>query len=348
MGREVMESGLCDLVEHLSLERRNVIVTVLEGNHAGYHCIVNEEGCVWENSRTAGEDYERLKKEAGEVMKSCCREIDGEKVLFEVLSGTPKLIVCGGGHVAAAVVSLAKFLNFYVTVIEDRILYADRARQAGADEVICDSFEHGLEGILGDGDTYFVIVTRGHRFDKVCLEAILKKKYAYVGMMGSRSRVKALRKVMEEEGFSAGKLQELHAPIGLSISSETPEEIAVSVMGEIIGVKNQSRGTEGFTGEIQKALYGPGRRVLATIAMRKGSAPRKIGTRMVIAEDGTLAGTIGGGCAEAEVAQAALQMIRSKDRKPRMIRINMTNQDAEEEGMVCGGIQDIFLEAVSE
>lgn len=361
---------LLEVLEKIDKGKKTVIATVAEGSFQGYRCVLAEDEVVFEEkgslaglgfseTETAFSELRQyLKEEMKQVEKTCYKEIiiagSVERVFFEVLSAPSSLIVCGGGHVAQAIVKLAKLIKLPVTVIEDRPLFANQIREAQADEVICDSFEHGLAGIESDSDTYFVIVTRGHRFDKVCLERILKKPYAYVGMMGSRSRIKLLKETMIEEGWELEKLKELHAPIGLDIHSETPEEIAVSILSEIISIKNMKKRSEGFSEEIKEGLKRPGEKILATIVMRKGSAPRQIGTKMVIFEDGTTKGTIGGGCAEAELIRTARLMLAEWENDsaagtstaPRLVRVNMTNQEAEDEGMVCGGIQDVFLEVV--
>lgn len=332
--------------------KRTAAAVIIEGSGSGSRCIWTEDRFVFEDYRGTHkkELAQFLKEELVRVEETCSREFflaeEKGKVFFEIWNKNPRLVVCGGGHVAAAMIRLARFLHISTTVIEDRPLFANHAREAGADEVVCDSFEHGLKTIDGDEDTYFVIVTRGHRFDKVCLEAVLHKKYGYVGMMGSRSRIRLLKKAMEEEGYSMEQLGQLHAPIGLDIKSETPEEIAVSIMGEIIEVKNSQKRTEGFSDEIMEGMQISGKKVLATIVMRKGSAPRQIGTKMLILSDGTTRGTIGGGCAEAELLRTARLMLAQEESMPKTVQVNMTNQSAEEEGMVCGGIQDIFLEII--
>lgn len=333
-----------ELLQEIDMNKKTMIVTVVEGKNQGYRCVRTEKTWIYENHAIEKEVCRKIHEAVESVEKTCSREYEGGRLFCEVLAETPQLVVCGGGHVGVAIVKLAKFLDFSVTVIEDRPLYANQAREARADQVICDTFAQGLRQIQGGPDTYFVIVTRGHRYDKDCLEAILKKPYAYMGMMGSRSRVRLLKGVMNEEGIPEEKLDDLHAPIGLSIKSETPAEIAVSILGEIIQIKNSNRGGGGFSDEIIEGMKRPQNKILATIVMRKGSAPRQIGTKMLIMEDGSTVGTIGGGCAEADMMQSALRMLRSGDIKTQMTHVNMTNRDAEDEGMVCGGIQDIFLE----
>lgn len=275
-------------------------------------------------------------------------EYDGGRVFCECVRNVQKLVVCGGGHVSIPIIQIAKLLEFHVTVLEDRPKFADHVRAAGADEVICDAFEKGLEQIEGDADTYFVIVTRGHRYDEICLEKILQKANAYVGMMGSRRRVAIVKDQLEERGTKRALLDAVHTPIGLKIGAETPAEIAVSIFAEIIQVKNQVLGCGGYSKELMEAVCGETysrlKKVLATIISRKGSAPRGVGTKMVIAEDGSLVGTIGGGCAESEVISKALLMLREENRIFQICTVELTSEAAEDEGMVCGGRIEVMLE----
>lgn len=292
-----------------------------------------------------------------------------------------KMIVCGGGHVSIPIIKIGKMLGFRVMVLEDRPLYANHAREAGANEVICEPFTTALKSIEGGKDAYFIVVTRGHRYDVECLRSILNKESAYVGMMGSKVRSGEVRKTLLEEGFSEESVARLHSPIGLPIGGETPEEIAVSVMAEIVQVRDQIRKQRKsdqlilankmkeekeeskweeqrpeelqhipgkYTQEVLQAILceDKRKRCLATITMRKGSAPRSIGTKMVIFEDGICAGTIGGGCVEAEVVQEALHMLRQSEKECKTLHINMLPEQAEEEGMVCGGLVDITLELI--
>ena len=299
--------------------------TVLRGVHAG------EKRILQGNSL----------QDAGE------REEDGGDVFRERIGRQPKLIICGAGHVSVPIIKMGKMLGFAVTVLEDRPKFADNARAAGADTVICEAFEKALEGIHGDSDSWFVIVTRGHRYDTICLENILHKTYAYVGMMGSRRRVAIVKDQLEESGISRETLDAVHTPIGLKIGAETPEEIAVSVMAEIIQVKNSRKKGGGYSGEMLGALVSEeGRKkVVATIVSRKGSAPRSVGTKMLIFEDGTTVDTIGGGCVESEIMQKALLMMRAGEPRFQVCRVDMTADAAEDEGMVCGGVVEVMMEA---
>ncbi|HJD02153.1 MAG TPA: XdhC family protein [Candidatus Mediterraneibacter excrementavium] len=315
------------------------------------------EGDIWSETVLAGEHAgeKRLScgggaGEEGEQKVKFLHDTDAQTRIYrERIGRTPKMIICGAGHVSMPIIRMGKMLGFTVTVIEDRPKFADHARASGADQVLCEPFSDGLSKIRGDSDSWFIIVTRGHRYDTECLEAILQKPYAYVGMMGSRRRVAIVKDQLEVKGVCREALDGVHTPIGLKIGAETPEEIAVSVMAEIIQVKNAGSAKGGYSPELLDAVLDPDdsrEKVLATIISRKGSAPRSVGTKMLIRADGTTVDTIGGGCIESEVIQKALLMIRAEDEGFRLCTVDMTADAAEDEGMVCGGVVEVMLEKV--
>lgn len=335
---------LFEKIANLEQREKTVVLTVIEGENFGEKALMEQGKLLWKScSNGFFSEQEGRIIQRGSTGKMVAA---GQTVFCDCLGQEKQLVICGGGHVSTAIISIGKMLGFTVTVLEDRPYFADQARKIGADQVVCDSFAESLQQIPGDEDTYFVIVTRGHRYDQVCLEQILGKKYAYVGMMGSRKRVAALKETILEKGFSKEKVEELHSPIGLSIRAETPEEIAVSVMAEIIEVKNKAGRTESLSSEMVKVLAEKGEqgKALATIVSRRGSAPRKVGTKMVIFPDGKTMGTIGGGCMEAEVIQQALGMLRAGKPEIKIYPVDMTSETAEDEGMVCGGSIDVLLE----
>lgn len=315
------------------------------------------EGDIWSETVLAGEHAgeKRLScgggaGEEGEQKVKFLHDTDAQTRIYrERIGRTPKMIICGAGHVSMPIIRMGKMLGFTVTVIEDRPKFADHARASGADQVLCEPFSDGLSKIRGDSDSWFIIVTRGHRYDTECLEAILRKPYAYVGMMGSRRRVAIVKDQLEVKGVCREALDGVHTPIGLKIGAETPEEIAVSVMAEIIQVKNAGSAKGGYSPELLDAVLDPDdsrEKVLATIISRKGSAPRSVGTKMLIRADGATVDTIGGGCIESEVIQKALLMMRAENEGFRLCTVDMTADAAEDEGMVCGGVVEVMLEKV--
>lgn len=325
------------------------IATVVQGENIGKKSFYYN-GAV-ENTNT--EDFFQLleKEESKKIQEeqSIIIEKNGQKVFIESLQKEPHMVICGGGHVSIPVIKMAKMLEFRVTVLEDRPSFADNARRAGADEVICNSFVQGLHQIEGNENTYFVIVTRGHRYDVDCLTEILQKDHAYIGMIGSKKRVKSVKELMEEKGFSKELIESIYSPIGLKIGAEMPSEIAVSIMAEIIQVKNTKKGNIGYTREILQFLEEWKENkvpvAIVTIISRKGSAPRGIGTKMLVTRDGRMVGTIGGGCAESAIQGQAIQCMEKGESK--LVFVDMTGKEAEEDGMVCGGVIEVFIDCYS-
>ena len=152
-----------EILEVLSSASPNIerkLYTILTGSNAGKK-ILTENG---EFCRQTGETdlFFAYREELGAAPDKGCFKALGVRIYTEKVGRQPKLVVCGGGHVAVAVIRIAVLMQINVTVLEDRPLFADHARIAGADRVICDTYERGLAQIPADTDTYFVIVTRGH------------------------------------------------------------------------------------------------------------------------------------------------------------------------------------------
>lgn len=305
---------------------------------------------LWVQKWLDGENVGKktLQKGQPENTDSIVELEDGCHLFQERISRPAKLVICGAGHVSMPIIRMGKMLRFHVTVVEDRPRFADDARRAEADQVYCEPFAEGLAKIPGDTDTWFVIVTRGHRYDTDCLRMILEKPRAYAGMMGSKRRTALVKDQLEQEGFDRAVLEAVHTPIGLKIAAETPEEIAVSIMAEIIQIKNNRTKSGGYSEEILSEILKDKecRKVLATIISRKGSAPRGVGTKMLVCADGRIIDTIGGGCVESEIIQKALLMIRTGQESFQICKVDMTAEAAEEEGMVCGGVVEVMLELI--
>ena len=264
-----------------------------------------------------------------------------------------KMVICGGGHVALKTIALARLCDFHVTVLEDRPEYADKAREAGADEVLLGAFEERLQALPCDEDTFFVIVTRGHKHDIDCLRIALKKPSAYLGMIGSKKKVALVKDALLKEGVSENEWDKVHAPIGIEIHAETPEEIAVAILAEVILVKNTNGHNYGVSKEVSDALRhlqaDPDRdahAVLASVIEKRGSAPRGAGAKMIVYEDGHVVGTVGGGKGEAIVIEEAKRVLREMTNRtvPNVITVQMTSEAVTDEGMICGGEIDVSLE----
>lgn len=158
------------------------------------------------------------------------------ELLLEPAPAPVELLILGGGHIAKPLAAMAAILGYRVTVVDDRPTFANTARFPRASQVICEDFGRALQEIKIGSGTFIVIVTRGHRYDRVCLEKVVSQPSAYLGMIGSRRRVKALMAELLEDGIPPEAVERVHSPIGLDIAAETPEEIAVSILAEIIKV----------------------------------------------------------------------------------------------------------------
>ena len=325
------------------------VMTALDEEHLGEKALFSNEKLVWESDEKGF--FSENKDVAASITEGGVVQIAGNRVFCDTLGRETQIVICGGGHVAIPVIQIGRMIGCEVTVLEDRPTFADHARNAGAAHVICEPFETGLDRVEGSSDTYFVIVTRGHRYDQVCLEKIVKKEHAYIGMIGSRRRTTLVKQNLIERGVDKKVLDTVYTPIGLDIGAQTPEEIAVAIVAEIIEVKNKKKRTYGYSKEIIRAICDTdgeqGKKVLATIVARKGSAPQGVGAKMLVLPDGRCIGTIGGGCMEAEVLQKALFMIRTDARKAQLCDVDLMEADTEEDGMVCGGTLEVLLEVVT-
>jgi xanthine dehydrogenase accessory factor len=164
------------------------------------------------------------------------------EIMFQLWEQPLRLIVVGGGHVGLAVATLGDFLGFSVTVIDDRDDFANRERFPMADEVCCGNVGVEIDGLQVDNTSHFVLVSRGHLQDELALRTVLGKGAGYVGMIGSKRRTRTVIDHLVEEGYSSDELAAVSTPIGLSIGAETPEEIALSVLAEIIMLRRGARG----------------------------------------------------------------------------------------------------------
>lgn len=158
----------------------------------------------------------------------------GVRLFVDPIVGAQRLIIVGAGHIAVPLSALGAMLGFHVTVIDDRASFANRGRFPDADEIIVKPFQAAIESLALNGHCYLVSVTRGHAFDEEVVRAALMQPCGFVGMVGSRRRVKATLERMSESGVPRERLSDLHAPLGVAIGGETPEEIAVSIIAEII------------------------------------------------------------------------------------------------------------------
>jgi xanthine dehydrogenase accessory factor len=159
-------------------------------------------------------------------------------IVIEVISAPQKLLVIGAGHVGRAIVEAARDLGFAMTVVDDRPEYLLAERFSGGVATRLTTSDYSTDIPVIDESTYVVIVTRSHETDLKALRYVLDHRSAYVGMMGSGKKVRATFESLVADGVSPKALEEVHAPIGLDIGSKTPKEVAISVLAEILRVRN--------------------------------------------------------------------------------------------------------------
>lgn len=167
-----------------------------------------------------------------------------EKGRFEIFCDPvqvkERLTIFGGGHIALPLAKIGELLDFSVIVVDDREKYANNHRFPRADEVICREFDDFLEDFSVGPTDYLVVVTRGHQYDYELVKNLIGRGARYLGMIGSNRKVNILsRNLKKKEGVSSELIEDIHAPIGLDISAETPEEIAVAIAAELVETRRK-------------------------------------------------------------------------------------------------------------
>jgi xanthine dehydrogenase accessory factor len=165
------------------------------------------------------------------------REDDSYQVMLEVHERPATLLIIGAGHVGKTLATIGNMCGFSVEIVDDRPEYANAERFPEADRITCGRFDEVLDGYPIDANSYVVCVTRGHKHDETSLRLVAATPATYVGMIGSKRRVGAVLQHLIGDGLDPAAVERVHTPIGLDIGAETPEEIAVSIMAEIIRVR---------------------------------------------------------------------------------------------------------------
>ncbi len=278
-------------------------------------------------------------------------------VIREPMLPQERLLVLGGGHIALHVVEFAAKCGFSVIVADDRPDFANRARFPLAEQVLCDSFENAIRKVKLTSYDYVVIITRGHRHDADCLRVILPgTQPAYLGLIGSRRRVRGLMEMLAEEGYSTENMARICTPIGLPIGAITPQEIAISILSELIAYKRlPEHSNDGVRCccdsdvELSTLRYlaeNHEPKAIVTVIETKGSTPREAGAKMAVSPLGQVTGSIGGGCSEGAVIRDAVRIIGTG--RYQIVDIDLTGDVAESDGMVCGGTMKVLIEDAAE
>jgi xanthine dehydrogenase accessory factor len=344
-----MDEGTMFSKLHALLDEGETVFVVSEYGSSG--CSVHE--CVCRGDEEGYARVEALQHDPHAVHAgplTSVRNDDGSLILVERFMAKPRLVILGGGHIALALSSIAHLTDFDTLIYDDRPGFANTQRFPTARQVFCDSFSNLARHITFGPSDFVVDVTRGHLHDKECLEVILAgPEPAYTGMIGSRRRVAIVMSQLEDEGFDAQRIARVHAPIGLKIGAQTPSEIAISIMAQIIEVKRgmQQDRAPWLSGDLElveciaRAGFCP--EAVITVLATEGSVPTEAGCKLGMTYEGSLAGSVGGGCTEAEAIQIGREVIRNGGWK---LHIADLTDTAEDEGMVCGGTMQLLIEKV--
>jgi xanthine dehydrogenase accessory factor len=166
------------------------------------------------------------------------------EIMVELIEAPVTLLIIGGGHIGLSLATIGEHVGFSVAVMDDREMYANAVRNPMADFVQHGDFTEMLADFPIGTNTYIVMVSRGHKQDETALRAVVDRGAGYVGMIGSKRRVSTVLRHLAEEGLPLEALERVYTPIGFDIGAETPEEIAVSIMAEIIMVRRGGSGKQ--------------------------------------------------------------------------------------------------------
>jgi xanthine dehydrogenase accessory factor len=203
------------------------------GGNIEYTVIAKAIECIKEET---GKEFEFELSDEGDLHMQC----GGKAVVYvKIFKPRAKLLIIGAGHIGVELFKLAKILDFYTVIFDDREEFANEERFASADEIIVGDIGERVSKYPVDKNTYIIIVTRGHKGDADALKVTAQSDASYIGMIGSKKKTEFVMNSLINEGIQKEALKKVYAPIGINISSEEPNEIALGIMSEILLIKNK-------------------------------------------------------------------------------------------------------------
>jgi xanthine dehydrogenase accessory factor len=204
------------------------------------HAILYADGNIIGNTSFSDSEIESLRPELHNISSTSILILKDTRVMIDRIRKLKTLYCFGAGHVAVPTAHLAALVGFRVVVVDDRPEFASAERFPDVDKIsVVEDFDHAFDGLEIDEDSFIVIVTRGHQTDRAVLEQSLKSSAGYIGMISSRRKREAIYEALRTKGVKKEQLESVHSPIGIDIGGETPEEIAVSIVAELIKVRSQ-------------------------------------------------------------------------------------------------------------
>ena len=226
----------------LEKRERSFLITTVSGSEKRIdsvtHCVIDPGGNVFGPFPLSSDALDRIKSEAGKSKFMQVLSFEGAIAIVEPAARPKNAFFFGAGHVAQPTVHIASLVGFRTCVLDDRAEFANRRRFPEADEIhILESFETALDPVSVGPESFVVIFTRGHLHDRTVLAQALKTDAVYIGMIGSEKKRDVICKALLNSGFAQKDIDRVHSPIGLAIGAQTPEEIAVSIVAEMIQVR---------------------------------------------------------------------------------------------------------------
>jgi xanthine dehydrogenase accessory factor len=223
------------------------LLTFLQGTGRSFmvsgHSLFYPDGQVIGENELNESDIGNLRSDLHNISSASIVISNDKRIVIDPIRKLKTVYCFGAGHVAVPTAKIAAMVGFRVVVIDDRAEFANKERFPEAYEVrVLDSFEQAFSGLEIDKDSFIIILTRGHMFDRVVLEQSLKTGAGYIGMISSRKKREAIYTALLKTGITKEALEKVHSPIGIKIGGETPEEIAVSIAAELINERCAQQG----------------------------------------------------------------------------------------------------------
>ena len=285
------------------------------------------------------------------------------ELMIEPLSPPPTLLVLGSGHIAECLVSIGHLLCYEVIVVDDRPEFANPLKLPMADQIWCGSFSEMLPNVSLHSHCFAVLATRGHQTDAIALSYLINKQIPYIGMVGSKRKIRSIYTLLDKQGIHVSQHKNVYAPVGLDINSETPQEIALSILAEVQLIRYGGSGRTLSSMDQQPKVHSNDKQrnrpdldlfrkmasaqeknepfAAITVIETAGHVPRGTGTRMMVSADGRIDGTIGGGRRESELIELSLKCLTEGEPHRATVHFSGTYDSFQP---VCGGSFEFFIQ----
>jgi xanthine dehydrogenase accessory factor len=228
-----------EVVNCLRSGEKALIIRKFFNNRKTLNYLYKNGKITFNSSNVEGDNIEKYLNIVGYRDLMLLKE-ENANILIEPICNLGRLYILGAGHVSQKLAEIAKKIDFMITVVDDRLEFANSERFPTTDQIIVtDSFDGCFKELPIDKDSYIVIVTRGHMHDLTTLKQALKTEAYYIGMIGSKRKREVIYQSLKQDGFTLDDFNKVHNPIGLEIGAETPEEISVSIAAELIKVRRE-------------------------------------------------------------------------------------------------------------